>query len=131
MLAIYPDLLSPKGSIVLPSGLSGQLFLWRRYTRTFNFRNAQPEMSPSGWWALTPPSHPYLVRQGGCFLLHDLTLADYFPLRSGMPCVARTFLSRMKTAAASRSAAFLCKSTIFFLADKMQVKECKNVSSGF
>ena len=30
---------------------------------------------------------------GGCFLLHLQTLADLFPLGSGMPCVARTFLS--------------------------------------
>ena len=30
-----------------------------RYTRTFNLRGAQPGMSPSGWWSLTPPSHPY------------------------------------------------------------------------
>ena len=30
---------------------------------------------------------------GGCSLLHGLTLASLFPLGSGMPCVARTFLS--------------------------------------
>ena len=33
------------------------------------------------------------IKQGGSFLLHQLTLADLFPLGSGMPCVARTFLS--------------------------------------
>lgn len=58
---------------------------------------------------LHAPSHPYPripsadtpyiiyirgtdVAEGGCFLLYCLALADYFPLRSGLPCVARTFL---------------------------------------
>lgn len=63
-----------------------------------------------GRWSLTRafsplPSHPvggysiyiiYIrgtdVAEGGCFLLYCLALADYFPLRSGLPCVARTFL---------------------------------------
>lgn len=35
---------------------------------------------------------PLPAGAGGCFLLHDLTLTDYFPLRSGVPCIARTFL---------------------------------------
>lgn len=30
--------------------------------------------------------------QGGCFLLRYVTLADIFPLGSGLPYVARTFL---------------------------------------
>ena len=30
---------------------------------------------------------------GGCFLLHVQALADFYPLGSGVPCVARTFLS--------------------------------------
>ena len=29
---------------------------------------------------------------GGYFLLHYFALTDNFPLRSGMPCAARTFL---------------------------------------
>ena len=32
-------------------------------------------------------------RRGGSFLLHGQTLANLFPLGSGMPCAARTFLS--------------------------------------
>ncbi len=51
-------------------------------------------MSPLAWWALTPPSHPYLL-QGGCFLLHLLALANHFLLGSEMPFVARTFLSSL------------------------------------
>ena len=45
-----------------------------------------PAFSPLPAQALRP-------RLGGCFLLHGLTLASLFPLGSGMPCVARTFLS--------------------------------------
>ncbi len=64
------------------------------------YANFQPpvctaRMSPCAWWALTPPSHPYPGRgRGGSFLLHVLTLAGYYLLGSGVPCVARTFLCR-------------------------------------
>ena len=49
-------------------------------------------------WALTPPSHPYrrAVRNlapAVIFLLHEFAFTDDFPLRSGMPCAARTFLT--------------------------------------
>ncbi len=47
--------------------------------------------SPHDRWALTPPSHPYLLR-GGYFLLHYSAFADSFLLGSGMLCAARTFL---------------------------------------
>ncbi len=39
---------------------------------------------------------------GGCFLLHGPTLASPFPLGSGMPCVARTFLPPPRRPAADR-----------------------------
>ena len=66
-------------------------------------------MSPCGWWALTPPSHPYPVPRrdrGGCFLLRYSTLADGFLLGSRTLCVARTFLFRLAASAADRPAAF-------------------------
>lgn len=52
---------------------------------------------------------------GGYFLLHEFALADNFPLRSGLPCVARTFLShseeRERRTVLLQS--FNCKSTNF------------------
>jgi len=39
---------------------------------------------------------PMATPSGGSFLLHLLTLADLFLLGSGMPCVARTFLSLLR-----------------------------------
>ena len=47
---------------------------------------------------------------GGYFLLHVLALADFYLLGSGVPCVARTFLSLFSEGdrpAASRPTAFL------------------------
>ena len=67
VLIIYPHAPSLMRSIVLPSGA-----LCSRGTksRTGNphspvYMNFQPpmctaRMSPHDWWALTPPSHPYL-----------------------------------------------------------------------
>ena len=75
------------------------------------YANFQPpvctaRMSPYAWWALAPPSHPYrhslkpdvhyetiFKYGGGYFLLHVQALADFYLLGSGVPCVARTFLS--------------------------------------
>ena len=39
-----------------------------------------------------PTFSPLPPEEGGCFLLLYSTLTDCFPLRSGMLCVARTFL---------------------------------------
>ena len=48
-------------------------------------------------WALTSPFHPYhSISHGGYSLLHYSTLADCFPLRSMVLCVARTFLTLRK-----------------------------------
>ncbi len=47
---------------------------------------------------------------GGCFLLHVQALANFYPLGSGVPCVARTFLSPPPEGirpAASRPTAFV------------------------
>ena len=47
---------------------------------------------------------------GGCFLLHVQALADFYLLGSGVPCVARTFLSPPPEGiqpAASRPTAFV------------------------
>ena len=130
VLIIYPHAPSLMRSIVLPSGA-----LCSRGTksRTGNphspvYMNFQPpmctaRMSPHDWWALTPPSHPYLwschleykTRQGGCFLLHDLTLTDYFPLRSGAPCAARTFLlHHLHCTKGNGVHAISCSSVYFF-----------------
>ena len=62
-----------------------------------NFQHPEctARMSPYAWWALTPPSHPYLYYYdtGGYFLLHRPAITDSYPLGSGLSCVARTFLS--------------------------------------
>ena len=47
-----------------------------------------------GRWALTPPFHPYPSCDGRLFsVTFNLAVADNFPLRSTVLCVARTFLS--------------------------------------
>lgn len=53
---------------------------------------------PGQWPALPALPAPC---GGGYFLLHCSALADSFPLRSGMPCAARTFLLRHTPAAAA------------------------------
>ena len=66
-------------------------------------------ISPHAWWALAPPSHPYLsMKKGGYFLLHYSTLTDCLPLTSGMPYVARTFLFHLprEVPATNRPTAF-------------------------
>ena len=52
---------------------------------------------------------------GGYFLLHVLALADFYLLGSGVPCVARTFLSLFSEGdrpAASRPTAFWLQSYV-------------------
>ena len=49
-----------------------------------------------------------LRKLGGYFLLHYSALADGFPLKSRMLCVARTFLFCLAASATDRPAAFLC-----------------------
>lgn len=114
---IYPLHMSPHGSIVLPSSSSEQPSLCGRwYTRTFNFRNAQHGCHhPSG--GLLPHLLTLTIAcNGGYFLLHDLTLASYFPLRSGMLYVARTFLLQPFTSCQRQADLLLSKSksTAFF-----------------
>ena len=64
MSVIYLRRVSPHVSIVLPSDVS--LRLGRAALVTPVYMDFQPSgctarMSPCGWWALTPPSHPYLL----------------------------------------------------------------------
>ena len=55
-------------------------------------------------WALTPPFHPYPSCDGRLFsVTFNLAVADNFPLRSTVLCVARTFLSLPKREAATKS----------------------------
>ena len=64
-------------------------------------------VSPPAWWALTPPSHPYLTVVGRLF-------SSAFPLPSPTPCtltsgmlsVARTFLILHAEQATDRPTAF-------------------------
>ena len=49
------------------------------------------DVSPHRWWALTPPSHPYLAAVVFFYITQPLRTAC--KLASGTPCVARTFLS--------------------------------------
>ena len=132
--AIYLRRRSRGASIVLPSGSGGQPSLTLtpsggRSRRVAGIR----ELSTSGVHSphvtirlvgscptFSPlPSirkHTLLLSvEGGCFLLHVQALADFYPLGSGVPCVARTFLSLVSKGdlpAASRSTAFWsCKGT--------------------
>ena len=56
---------------------------------------------------------PLPLEGGGYFLLHLLTLADHFPLGSGMPCVARTFLSLLWQRQAGSLSVSGCKDRSF------------------
>ena len=47
---------------------------------------------------LTPHFHPYPSLTGGYFLSHYSAVADSFPLRNMVLCVARTFLLRLMSA---------------------------------
>lgn len=80
-----------------PPAQTGRLLFCSPVYMNFQLPGCTALVSPSGWWALAPPSHPYLRWpdgwRGGYFLLHRQALANLFPLGSGMPCVARTFLS--------------------------------------
>ena len=107
MLAIYLRTTSPLSSIVLPSGSSGPPSLFVDL-RQQSFAGLHELSTPgvhsiditadlvSSYLTFSPLPHG----RGGLSLLHLLTLADLFLLGSGMPCVARTFLSF--SAAASR-----------------------------
>lgn len=54
-------------------------------------------------------------RRGGSFLLHGQTLANLFPLGSGMPCAARTFLSCQNDTSDRPLQCFLgCKGSVIF-----------------
>ena len=89
---IYLCLLLPAGYSGLPSG-SGE-----QPSNTGIHDLATPGTHSSGchhpdWWALTPPSHPYLTEARRLFSSTS-TLPSPTPciLTSGMLCVARTFL---------------------------------------
>ena len=64
-----------------------------------------------GWWALTSPSHPYLV-WGGCFLLHYSAFAGGFLLGSGVLYAARTFLLCLATTATDRLAVYFARYSV-------------------
>ena len=83
--------------IVLPSGALLNNKLKRttfnhRYTWTFIIRGAQPECHHSAGSLLHYLLTLTHYRMGGNFLLHYFALTNNFPLRSGLSCVARTFL---------------------------------------
>jgi len=83
--------MSPQGSIVLPSDSDGPPFVSAGLREL-----STPRMHSTDVTARLVSSYltfsPLPAEAGGYFLLHDLTLTDYFPLRSGVPYVARTFL---------------------------------------
>ena len=132
MLAIYLRAASPLSSIVLPSGSDGPPSRLCRLVSSISSAGlhelSTPGVHSTGIAAGLVGSYPTFsplpvltikclnIKTGGSFLLHLLTLADLFPLGSGMPCVARTFLSsapspkRPPGAAASRFTvfSFLC-----------------------
>ena len=63
---------------------------------------AVPLPLPAARWALTPPFHPCLCPCGPsavCSLLHFPSPCDARPLAGTLPCGARTFLDRARTAA--------------------------------
>ena len=75
------------------------------------YMNLQPprrtaRTSLHGRWALTPPSHPYLLCGGGYFLLRYSAFASGFLLGSGALYAARTFLLCLAATATDRPAAF-------------------------
>ena len=76
---IYLLRMSPCVSSILPS-IVEQAHRAGHPVMTMVYLNLQPpadtaHLSPSAWWSLTPPSHPYLMNKreayhcGGCFLL--------------------------------------------------------------
>ncbi len=100
-LAIYLRRRSRAASIVLPSGSDGQpsLILTRTDACSRCFAGIR-ELSTSGVHSTFVAkrlvgSYPTFspLPCGGSFLLHLQTLADFYLLGSGVPCVARTFLS--------------------------------------
>ena len=81
---------------------------WASNPQTPVYMNLQPprhtaRTSLHGRWALTPPSHPYLLR-GGYFLLRYSAFTDSFLLGSGVLCAARTFLLCLMATATDRLA---------------------------
>lgn len=114
MLVIYLRTVSPLPSIVLPSSSSGP-----------------PSLLVAGLHELSTPGvhsiditadlvsscltfSPLPLEGGGYFLLHLLTLADHFLLGSGMPCVARTFLSLLWQRQAGSLSVSGCKDTTLY-----------------
>ena len=108
---IYLRWASPPTSIVLPSsacrqrqsdgppsdaGLRG-LSSSDVYSTTVASRLVSSYLTfsplPPEWKTRHAGLHPTACG-GGCFLLHVSALADSFPLGSGMPCAAQTFLCR-------------------------------------
>lgn len=61
---------------------------------------------------------------GGSFLLPLQALADFYPLGSGVPCVARTFLLRLKRR--RQTVPLLSKGKGRAKCQNEQEKECKN-----
>ena len=101
--AIYLRRRSHVVSIVLPSGSDGPPSLALAASEDRSRRVAGlRELSTSG--VHSPRVATRLVGSyptfsplpfGGFFLLHVQAIADFYPLGSGAPCVARTFLSRV------------------------------------
>ena len=105
---IYLRRLSPDGSSGLPSDV-GRAILFMPVYMTLQLLRCTARISLCGWWALAPPSHPYLSPgKGGCFLLHYSTLTDSFLLGSRMLCVARTFLLYARHTSDRPVGCFLC-----------------------
>jgi hypothetical protein len=68
---------------------------------------------------------PLPAETGGCFLLHDLTLADYFPLRSGVPYIARTFLPPFLQKASDRLPDCFYDTKVIKYSVSNKLNECK------
>lgn len=106
VLVIYLDAPSPTHSIVLPSDALprhlGRVALFGagiRELSTSEVHGTNVAARPVGSYPTFSPLPASRLRTrmpnaGGYFLLHDFALASDFPLRSGSPFVARTFLSR-------------------------------------
>ena len=87
---IYLVYESPHSSSVLPSIVNRT-----GNPQTMVYANLQPpadtaRWSPTGWWSLTPPSHPYLTAV--IFFCPHLLSPIASTFRSGVPYAARTFL---------------------------------------
>ena len=79
--------------------------------QTTVYANLQPpagtaQWSPTGWWSLTPPSHPYSHKGAVVLFCLSLPSPTASTFGSGEPYAARTFLSRISPPATDRTTAY-------------------------